>query len=481
MHNLKEENSWHISDNLIAGLREGVDVSTGDTIKLSYKKRSLSLGKRSWLKETCANDLSTSEITESEAYAQAAQLGGRESSDIVSNIFKQCRQHKILKYSMRSEEEGVSYSYIPFRWVESSILLEEKQAITLSKFAYCRRDSDNNMRLECPKTDYGYVIMEGWQWSAILSALFGETSIERIYKMEIKGVEKEDILCFIQLLYTLKIIVCISDEGQNEEDNARTFDQWEFHDLLYHANSRSGRHDNGLGGTYRFKGKFEPLDHRKPIPEGKCIELCTEGAREPLLSDDPHALSSVISSRKSLRSDLVKPITKEQLSSFLYWSASVNPHAKDRMCNRHYPSAGAVYETEIYIIVNKSNGLERGLYYYDPYSHNLHKMKDYDEECRIAIQRSYAASGRKSFPDVLIIMAARFQKISYKYEAIAYSLILKNVGALYNNMYLVATDLGLSPCGLGSGDSDQFARMTNLDYMIEGAVGEFRLSGCEVN
>jgi SagB-type dehydrogenase family enzyme len=64
---------------------------------------------------------------------------------------------------------------------------------------------------------------------------------------------------------------------------------------------------------------------------------------------------------------------------------------------------------------------------------------------------------------------------SWKYESVAYSVLLKNEGALYQTMYLVATAMGLAPCALGGGDSDLFARAAGLDYYAETSVREFLL------
>ena len=63
--------------------------------------------------------------------------------------------------------------------------------------------------------------------------------------------------------------------------------------------------------------------------------------------------------------------------------------------------------------------------------------------------------------------------MNWKYEGVAYALILKHVGVLYQTFYLVATAMGLAPCGLGGGDSDLFARAAGLDYASETSVGEF--------
>ena len=57
----------------------------------------------------------------------------------------------------------------------------------------------------------------------------------------------------------------------------------------------------------------------------------------------------------------------------------------------------------------------------------------------------------------------------------AYALILKNVGVLYQTMYLVATAMGLAGCGLGGGDSDLFSRAAHTQSLVETSVGEFLL------
>ena len=76
---------------------------------------------------------------------------------------------------------------------------------------------------------------------------------------------------------------------------------------------------------------------------------------------------------------------------------------------------------------------------------------------------------------VLLILAARFPRVAWKYESIAYALTLKHVGVLYQTMYLAATAMGLAPCAIGGGDADLFARAAGTDYYAETSVGEFLL------
>ena len=85
------------------------------------------------------------------------------------------------------------------------------------------------------------------------------------------------------------------------------------------------------------------------------------------------------------------------------------------------------------------------------------------------------AMGAPAVPQILITIAARFGRISWKYSSIAYALILKDAGVLMQTLYLMATDMGLGGCAIGSTNIDLFAKMTGLEFHVEGAVGQFAL------
>jgi SagB-type dehydrogenase family enzyme len=78
-------------------------------------------------------------------------------------------------------------------------------------------------------------------------------------------------------------------------------------------------------------------------------------------------------------------------------------------------------------------------------------------------------------PQVLVTIAARFGRVSWKYSSIAYALILKDVGVLIQTLYLMAGDIGLGGCAIGMADIDLFAKMTGLEFHVEGPVGQFAI------
>ena len=73
----------------------------------------------------------------------------------------------------------------------------------------------------------------------------------------------------------------------------------------------------------------------------------------------------------------------------------------------------------------------------------------------------------------MLLITARFGRVMWKYESMAYALVLKHVGVLYQTLYLTATAMGLAPCALGGGNSDAFCAAAGADYYEETTVGEF--------
>ncbi|HLU71847.1 MAG TPA: SagB family peptide dehydrogenase, partial [Nonomuraea sp.] len=261
------------------------------------------------------------------------------------------------------------------------------------------------------------------------------------------------------------------------EDAEPVLRMWDFHDLLFHSRSRLGRFDGEFGATFRFRDELPPEPVTKPLPPGPSVALYRPGK----LEDGP-PLGAVLEARRSVREHR-RPPTADQLGELLYRSARVknllaaNEAMPYEASARPYPGGGAAYELELYPVVRRCDGLDPGVYQYDPVGHRLIGLAHRPEDAEAALAGAYQATGGAVRPDVLITVTARFQRVSWKYAGMAYATILKDVGVLYQTFYLVATAMGLAPCGLGSGDADLSARLLGLDWAEESSVGEF-LIGC---
>jgi SagB-type dehydrogenase family enzyme len=353
---------------------------------------------------------------------------------------------------------------------------------SLSRFAYIRKKEDY-LVLECPLS-HCRILLKQPLASAVLDACARPVSVSQVCK-KVSALSNETAAELMSLLLSSGMLCEINDNGHCQEEEAIDLQCWEFHDLLFHSRSRAGRHDTPAGGTYRFVDKFAPPPVLKEVESADRIELYTPDLEKIQREDPPYA--RVQEERCSIREYSEKPISDQQLGEFLYRVGRVADYIKIPIlmketstqmdvAQRPYPSAGSIYELELYPLVNRCENIESGLYYYEPDQHELIRISGPTD---IVVQLLQNAGGATMIPveqmQVLIIIAARFQRISWKYSALAYSLILKNVGVLYQTMYLAATAMGLAPCAIGYGDSDVFAKAAGTQYYTETSVGEFLL------
>jgi SagB-type dehydrogenase family enzyme len=130
-----------------------------------------------------------------------------------------------------------------------------------------------------------------------------------------------------------------------------------------------------------------------------------------------------------------------------------------------------MYELEIYVIVRLCQGLSQGVYHYDPLNHHLEMIFEFESDTDILTTSGYGmwnANAIAQSPQVILVITARFGRLFRKYRSVAYALVLKHVGILKQNFYLVATNMGLAPTAAGVGDSDAFAQI--IKELVDNAV-----------
>ena len=127
---------------------------------------------------------------------------------------------------------------------------------------------------------------------------------------------------------------------------------------------------------------------------------------------------------------------------------------------------------ELYLAVDRCEGLARGFYHYDASRHALVLIETNAHWLTAMLEDAQFAMGAPAVPQVLITMAARFGRVSWKYSGFAYALVLKHVGVLMQTLYLMATEMEIGACAIGVGDIDLFAKMTGLAFHVEGSVGQ---------
>lgn len=197
--------------------------------------------------------------------------------------------------------------------------------------------------------------------------------------------------------------------------------------------------------------------------------------------DDDRPLAAVLAARRTIRRYGVDPLAMEDLARFLCAAARVTRTADDpelgTVSLRPSPSGGARHPLEVYVVSNSVAGLPPSAYHYDPRRHGLALVDD-SEGPRLELldrMRVATAGTMVGTPAVVILVTAVFARTMWKYGENGLTLVLKDLGCLFQTMYLVATALGLAPCAIGGGGERETARWLGLDPLVESPVGAFLL------
>jgi len=281
---------------------------------------------------------------------------------------------------------------------------------------------------------------------------------------------------FFAALQDANLLTVVDADG-NTRDRTDRLAHWELHDLLFHCRSRAGRIQNHLGGTFRFKGVLDDEPPIRPAADACAFRLPRPGLDFEAACDS--VVSEVLDRRRSARSS--ETLTIEQISELLYRCCRVLETVDDsagRHVHKAYPSGGALHPLETYLLVNACEGLTAGLYRYCGLTHALETVRALDDGGdRLLDDALFSAGGMRDRPAVLAVISARFRRTAWKYEGIAYRLMLLEAGALMQTMCVVSESLGIACCALGCGNSDLFSELAGSDYYMETSIAELILGG----
>lgn len=210
----------------------------------------------------------------------------------------------------------------------------------------------------------------------------------------------------------------------------------------------------------------------------------------------PHtALASVLSTRRSCRDFTSESISLPTLSSVLsalqvVQTGNIGPgksvsiaefhssHMRDAERNdvpltigyRPYPSAGALYPIETYVVTLRVQELQRSIWHYDPWHHGLELVtRGFDEEqlCNaVGSGRPYVSTS-----SVLFLHTALFERSAVKYGFRSYRFCLQEAGSIAMCISLAAAAAGLGDLQFGGTFDDLANDIIGADGVSETLVG----------
>jgi SagB-type dehydrogenase family enzyme len=209
-----------------------------------------------------------------------------------------------------------------------------------------------------------------------------------------------------------------------------------------------------------LKKKLPPPLTQKPVPENaETIELVhpnkfTVGGM-PLLE--------AVRSRKSHRRFTEESLSLEELSFLLWTTQGLRDTGEDGSISRRtVPSAGARHPFETYLIVNRVNELDPGLYRYIPLEHKLlfiytdaELPEKVSQGCRNQI---FVGQGA-----VVFIWTVIPYRAEWRFSVVAPKMIAMDAGHLCQNLYLASEAIGAGTCAIGAYDQDKMDAIVEVD------------------
>lgn len=165
----------------------------------------------------------------------------------------------------------------------------------------------------------------------------------------------------------------------------------------------------------------------------------------PSLPDVP--LGVALASRRSERTFAERSLDVAHVSTLLHAAYGVTHAGEAEQKFRAAPSGGGLYPLEVYVAARAVDGLERGVYHFDPLRHRIGAVGGED-----AVAALLAAS---AYPEItstcgmVVLIAAVFWRSRFKYAIRGYRFTLLEAGHVVQNLLLAATALELASLPLG--------------------------------
>lgn len=215
------------------------------------------------------------------------------------------------------------------------------------------------------------------------------------------------------------------------------------------------------------KKKVAPPLPQKPYPQdGTLIDLVAP--KDLTVGEMP--LIEAINRRKSRRKFTKESLTLEELSFLLWTTQGVRQVVGGgSRTYRTVPSGGGRHPFETYLVVNRIDGLEPGLYRYLPLDHKLCFLyadaalpEKANDACR---EQNFVGASA-----VVFIWTVIPYRAEWRYSMIAHKLIAIDAGHLCQNLYLASEAIGAGTCAIGAYDQDKMDAVLGVDGEEEFAI-----------
>jgi SagB-type dehydrogenase family enzyme len=173
-------------------------------------------------------------------------------------------------------------------------------------------------------------------------------------------------------------------------------------------------------------------------------------------------LRKMIEQRRSLRKYLMQTLTLEELAYLLWLTQGVKRITGRPATLRTVPSAGARHAFETFLLVNRVDGLEPGLYRYIATKHALLKL-DTPEDIAARFTEACHEQEHVMQSAVTFCWMAVTERMTYRYVERSLRYLHLDAGHVCQNLYLAAESIGCGVCAIAAFDDEKINRIVGAD------------------
>jgi SagB-type dehydrogenase family enzyme len=172
-------------------------------------------------------------------------------------------------------------------------------------------------------------------------------------------------------------------------------------------------------------------------------------------------LRKAIEERSSVRRYAQTPITKDELS-FLLWTTQGVKDTRPSATIRNVPSAGARHAFETYVLANRVEGLEPGLYRFLALEHKLIPA-NLSEDIAEDVTRGCWNQAMVRTSATTFIWTAVPHRMTWRYQQRSYRYLHLDAGHVCQNLYLAAEAIDCGVCAIAAFEDEMLNETLGLD------------------
>lgn len=221
--------------------------------------------------------------------------------------------------------------------------------------------------------------------------------------------------------------------------------------------------------------KLSPPPQQEGLPQPP-LELPWPEDAELIALPDPQSLEmppahlrQIIEQRRSLRRYDHKPLTAAELSYLLWLTQGIKRITGRPATLRTVPSAGARHAFETFLLINRVDGIQPGLYRYVASRHALLRV---DAPDNIDTQVTVACRQQEHILQsaVTFIWMAVAERMTWRYVERSLRYLFLDAGHVCQNLYLAAESINCGVCAIAAFDDEPLNQLLGADGVDQFAI-----------